>query len=294
MPQTHQRLKLPDVTIFSADSAYVDLTARALTVSMEQCEFADAILCSDQAVAGPFRHVPVEPLRSIIDYSMLCLTRLPDLIETRFVLIVQWDGFIVNPAAWRRDFLKYDYIGAPWYGIFPPGRRVGNGGFSLRSRKMLDAARQLPWIPEHGLDQVICQICRPALEKDFGIRFADERIADHFSYEFGYKDSFGFHGFQNMWRHHSDEEMRAIARIAWSGSFHHWKSAQLLSDSYRGGRVALAETLYADLRRLLTFADLLKAAAAIPGSEGGPKVLPALHALEERVAPCSAGSLLPA
>ena len=52
------------------------------------------------------------------------------------------------------DFLKWDYIGAPWplsYEAFvdPFGRhiRVGNGGFSLRSRKFLEVPTkvEVPW-----------------------------------------------------------------------------------------------------------------------------------------------------
>lgn len=36
-------------------------------------------------------------------------------IETDYVLIVQYDGFILNPKAWMDEFLEYDYIGAPWW-----------------------------------------------------------------------------------------------------------------------------------------------------------------------------------
>lgn len=48
-------------------------------------------------------------------------------IPTEKVLIFQTDTFIRKPNI--EDFLKYDYIGAPWkYGLY-----IGNGGLSLRT-----------------------------------------------------------------------------------------------------------------------------------------------------------------
>ena len=71
------------------------------------------------------------------------------------MLVIQDDGHIVNPSLWDEEFLKYDYIGLPWpfedswiekqlkeqrpiiRKVYPKNR-VGNGGFSLRSRKFLE------------------------------------------------------------------------------------------------------------------------------------------------------------
>ena len=36
--------------------------------------------------------------------------RLASYIETDFVLIVQYDGFVLHAQAWDDDFLNYDYI----------------------------------------------------------------------------------------------------------------------------------------------------------------------------------------
>ena len=35
-------------------------------------------------------------------------------LETTHCLIVQPDSFVVNYELWKNEFLKYDYIGAPW------------------------------------------------------------------------------------------------------------------------------------------------------------------------------------
>ena len=40
-------------------------------------------------------------------------------------------------------FFDYDYIGAPWPNNFV--NRVGNGGFSLRSKKFLELTAKIPY-----------------------------------------------------------------------------------------------------------------------------------------------------
>ena len=58
------------------------------------------------------------------EYSQWVIKNLPYEIESEYYLIMQWDGFIVNPNKWNTDFLKYDYLGG--------GGGLQNGGFSLR------------------------------------------------------------------------------------------------------------------------------------------------------------------
>ena len=95
----------------------------------------------------------VRPLTNIDEYNYYILYHLHKHINTDYVLLVQDHAFIINPDAWRDDFFDYDYIGAPWpwreraY-ITPYGehQRVGNGGFSLRSKKLLEVPLK-QWIP---------------------------------------------------------------------------------------------------------------------------------------------------
>ncbi len=42
------------------------------------------------------------------------IKRINSYVATPFALVIQYDGFILNPDAWRDEFLDYDYIGAPW------------------------------------------------------------------------------------------------------------------------------------------------------------------------------------
>ncbi len=205
-----RRLDLRDVTLCAADSANVTLTARALRLSSMQCDFADAILFSHAPVAGPFRTVEIARLDSTPAYSSFVFKELPTLVGTPYVLIVQWDGYVVDPTAWRPNFREYDYIGARWLGA-ANGGSVGNGGFSLRSRKFMSALAE----PRFALDDTVnsdwyvCHTLRPVLERDCRIRFATEAVADRFSYENiePVAPTFGFHGMGNMWRHVDDAEM---------------------------------------------------------------------------------------
>jgi hypothetical protein len=119
-------------------------------------------------------------------------------------LIVHWDGFVVSPEKWRDDFLAYDYLGAPWAWATDE-HRVGNGGFCIRSRKLLKACKDVkirrhPEIAFGGIeDIVICRLYRNYLEEK-GLRFGPIELAEMFSYETGplNQQPFGFHGPTNM------------------------------------------------------------------------------------------------
>jgi hypothetical protein len=91
---------------------------------------------------------------------------------------------------------------------------VGNGGFSPRSKKLLDLVAS--WsIPENVIeDDYICRQVRSDLE-EAGIKFAPESVADKFSYEREQPKgkTFGFHGLVNLWRHVEDAEMIRMASL---------------------------------------------------------------------------------
>ena len=115
------------------------------------------------------------------------------------MLICQWDGYILNPSAWKEEFLNYDYIGAPW--AFDDPEAVGNGGFSLRSTKLMAAMAELNLSLEDCFpeDKVICRTYRKHLT-DLGLKFASLDLAKEFSVECWsddeYTGQFGFHNFK--------------------------------------------------------------------------------------------------
>jgi hypothetical protein len=120
-------------------------------------------------------------------------------IRTAHVLVVQWDGFILDANRWTPEFLEYDFVGAAWP-QFDDNHNVGNGGFSMRSRKLLEACRDPDFDDKHPEDVAICRVNRHLLERRYGLRFAGRAVADRFSFERQPTScpTFGFHGVYNM------------------------------------------------------------------------------------------------
>ena len=196
------RLKLPTVTLCAASSVNVAATLMALRACLHQIDFAQCLFFTDAVdVVGDegICIVPVPRIESASDYSAFMLGELGNNIRTDHCLIVQWDGFVWDAQQWSADFLNYDYVGAAWP-QFEDGNDVGNGGFSLRSRKLLKAIGDPEFRPEHPEDVAICRTNRALLERKHGIRFADRATADAFAFERTQAEAptFGFHGIFNM------------------------------------------------------------------------------------------------
>lgn len=154
-------------------------------------------------------YVQAPSIKTTKDYSNFLLTGLRQYVSSSHVLIIQWDSFIIHPELWTDDFLKYDYIGAVW--PHHPETPVGNGGFSLRSTKLLDALAS-PNIPKrHPEDFCICIDNRVRLENEFSIRFAPTDIAEKFAVErSAWHPAFGFHGLFNFARVFDSAELTAF------------------------------------------------------------------------------------
>ena len=209
-------LALPDVTLVCADTLNHALAARALARSCERISFGRALFLTDAAGAGVALPAQVEvrriaPLATRDAYSTLMLKGLAAHVETSHALVVQWDGYVVNPGAWDDALLAVDYCGAPWpWG--PDDRRVGNGGFSLRSRRLLDALASPEVVLQDNEDETIGVHRRAWLESAHGIRFAPVDLASRFSFEVAYPAGkpFGFHGLFNFCRVVPEPELAAL------------------------------------------------------------------------------------
>lgn len=224
------RLQLPDVTLVAIDGRpqrfVIDMAQKALCYSMLGIDFGAVHLVTPQPPVhlDPRVEHRIGPiLDGLGPYSRFIFSQLHRFVKTSHCLLVQADGFVVNPAAWRSDFLDYDYIGAPWpkttairggadYTIHDLSNqaRVGNGGFSLRSHRLLAACADVDYAPFGSLpeDFVICRVMREYwLER--GIRFAPLELAAGFACELPIDEvplnlgqSFGFHG-----RHFEPEQL---------------------------------------------------------------------------------------
>jgi tetratricopeptide (TPR) repeat protein len=195
-------LELPGVTLCCIDTQNHALALRALKQSAAQTRFARSLFITDRELVEPGVEIRViAPLASRDAYSEFVLKSLLRYIGTAHVLLVQWDGHVVNPAAWDPAFLDCDYVGAKWFWA-EEGKRVGNGGFSLRSRRLLEALQDPRIHLVDNEDVTIGRAFRPLLELEHGIRFADEALAERFSFEAAYPIGmpFGFHGLFNFSR----------------------------------------------------------------------------------------------
>ena len=194
-------------TLCAVDCLNPELSVAALLRSTASCKFDSVKLLTDQAVSAPgIEVVAIPTITSTEDYSHFMTKKLLHYIDTDHMLYVQWDGFIIDPNQWDNSFLLYDYIGARWPEVVlpdSPDHAVGNGGFSLRSRALLDALQDDEIKNVHPEDNVICRRYRPYLERRYGIAFADNATADRFSSEHCALEqtTFGFHGVLNLGRH---------------------------------------------------------------------------------------------
>jgi tetratricopeptide (TPR) repeat protein len=200
-------------TLCIVDTQTHALAARAMRLSLAAMDFEDALFVSDRADdTGGARHVAIAPLAGRAAYSRFVVKDLLRHVETAHVLLIQWDGYVVNPAAWDDGFLDYDYIGARW-GFRQDAQCVGNGGFSLRSRRLLEALQDPAIDRFEPEDEMICRHYRPLLESRHGVRFAPPEVADRFAFETTHPKGrpLGFHGLFNMWLFLDDAEVADFA-----------------------------------------------------------------------------------
>jgi hypothetical protein len=171
---------LPTVTLLGLDCVNIERLKLASDICQKHFEFGAVKLLSSIPDTDP-RVVPVEKVDSIEKYSHFLVKKLHEYVDTEHVLVIQYDGFILNPEAWTDDFLRYDYIGAPWW--YEDENNVGNGGFSLRSKKLLDIlARDETIVEHHPEDHHIARTYGEYLRSQ-GIVFAPEEVASRFSIE---------------------------------------------------------------------------------------------------------------
>lgn len=195
--ETGGRLSLSQVTLCAVSSVNVAATVAALERSMAQIDFAACKLLTDAPVRSDhpgITVVSIPRLSSSRAYSDFLLTHLVDHVETNHCLITQWDGHVLDAGKWRPEFLDYDYVGASWP-QFRDGQDVGNGGFSLRSRRLMQACRNPDFQQHHPEDVAIGRVNRDWLEAR-GMSFAPRALADQFSAERAgdVTASFGYHG----------------------------------------------------------------------------------------------------
>ena len=216
-------LQLPDVTLVMIETREHELARMAIEDCLAVAAFGDVVVFSDRLDGWPpsvdmVVEVPDWPSKE--GWSQFLWNHVGGYVKTSHMLSIQWDSWIVEPRAWISNFLRYDYIGAPWW--YTDGLNVGNGGFSLRStalqRYCSKHRDRFPCVNAIDDDQ-LCRKYRIALQER-GFRWAPQEIAERFAFECMAPVPneagmpFGFHGIFNWPKVLDEERLRERVRIA--------------------------------------------------------------------------------
>jgi hypothetical protein len=217
-------INLTNVTLVFIDCVYPEKTIRAMKYCLKGCSFASVKFLTSLPVdtfkilvglGEEYRSsvsyhtqkidvVKIPHIDCLQKYSRFVIHDLHKHFDTEHVMIAQADGFILNPDAWQKEFLDFDYIGAPWW-WYTDGYNVGNGGFCIRSKRLMKHLSDTYDETEarygrdifHPEDHYICRTMRKSLEDCSGFTFAPGEIAGKFSVENGrWNGQFGFHDFE--------------------------------------------------------------------------------------------------
>lgn len=198
------KLQLPSVTllIYNPDK-HPNLSARVLNFVCDMIDFgAVKHLCSEPPTIECVGETVIVPYGTWEEGQMMQSYLLNEYFDTEFLMHVETDGYPVNVHNWEPEFLKYDYVGAPWPVEYTYNNRVGNGGCSLSSKKfrqfMYDHRHD--YLPGMSSDIWFCQYMFEEARKE--LKFAPLDVAQRFSFElpteefpdWNWRKSFAFHG----------------------------------------------------------------------------------------------------
>ena len=207
--------ELLNVDLIGIDTNHPQLTIDTLLISASQIKFGKILFftCADKSEFDPeqvkdIEFIYIPKFAEYLDYSQFCL-RLGNWCKNDFTLINHWDSFIVCPELWTDEFLQYDYIGAPWSLVHANSwglvNQVGNGGFSLRSRKMLEFSNTFANTGGNNEDGMLTNF-EITKAREYGIKYAPVDLAYRFSVHhledlnmtYDPSKHFGFHGMHNF------------------------------------------------------------------------------------------------
>lgn len=209
-------LNLSNVTLLCVETREPELAHWAIDRCLRGTHFAKVVLITDierVIFKRPgIEYIQAPIIRTTEDYSDLILTGIEQYVQGAHVLIIQWDSFVIDPQLWTDEFLNVDYIGPVW--PHHPENPVGNGGFSLRSVKLLQAIKRPDFVRRHPEDYCICVDNKSFLEQYCDIQFASKDLAEQFAVErSSWHPAFGFHGLFNFGHVLNDEELSHFLRI---------------------------------------------------------------------------------
>lgn len=195
-------LTLPNVEILIASCINAEAGVRALRYSTRGIQFGKVSILSPykpKNLVDGINYVYIDP-QTPESMNSFAIKEMPKTYTHDYVLSIHDDGFVLNPENWTDEFLKYDFIGAPW----PPlhwnqTNRVGNMGFFMKSRKFYQLEMDIQYICGPN-DWLVTNYYYNHFI-DAGCKYAPIEIASKFSLELPIPEckhdlstTFGFHG----------------------------------------------------------------------------------------------------
>lgn len=149
-------------------------------------------------------------INEINDFNRYMFLEVYKHVKSSHMLYVHDHSYILNYDLWDDNWLEWDYIGCPWklmpdaYICHATGEHVrnGNGGFSLKSYKIMSLPKEKGWELRqeqsyYNEDGNYCVYWRKEMLEN-GIKYAPVEVAARFAFEnvvpenIGIKP-FGFH-----------------------------------------------------------------------------------------------------
>lgn len=209
---------LSNVTLIATDGTGTNKNiTKAMQYSKKGLKFADCVLLSPSSEYSNTEGIDIINIEkmSYEDWNKFMLFEADKHFTTSHYLFIDTDGFVINPNLWNDSFLEYDYIGASWdYHthitnspvvddvVKQKGKAVtnlvGNGGFTMRSKKLtslIPKCTDTRYTPE---DVFLC-INNYEFFKEQGVKYAPIELANLFSQDplVNKNNTFGFHGDKN-------------------------------------------------------------------------------------------------
>lgn len=189
--------KINNCSLIAIDCYNYGIAVSSLRKSMAQCEFDKVLFFTDTDIEiEGIETIKIPSITSKDEYSQFLLKEAWKFIDTEFVLVTQHDSWILNADSFDDGLYKVDYAGALW--LETDGLANGNGGFSWRSKKLMDIVGNDTFVsattPE---DVAICRVYRSYLEKNYGLVWASDELCEKFAFELREpsQPTFGFHNF---------------------------------------------------------------------------------------------------
>lgn len=215
------KLDLPSVTLIMIETRCHELAKLAIEDSIELVNFAEVLIFTDKPelikIPGA-KYVTVEDWPDKLGWAKCYWHDVPPHIKTSHTLMIQWDSWVYDPNMWVPWYLNHDYVGAPWWNY--GDMNVGNSGFSLRSRRLMDHLllnKDKYPVTTSAEDALLSRDYRPQLEQA-GFVWPDDELALDFSFECVRRSKrskhFGFHALRNWPAVLSEDKLAERLKLA--------------------------------------------------------------------------------